>query len=104
MLEDLNDLLEKRMAGEDPSLDQFTQSYGNFLGPNLPSILDQLPEQMSERMAQLESLLRSMSPEIRRQLQELINSAMRDQGLLEEMTRLMENLDAICPLGDLRRD
>ena len=104
MLQDLNEMLERRIAGEDPGLEEFMDTYGDMFGPNRPSTLEELVEGLQQRMAQVESLLKSMSPESRRQLQELTDSILKDQSLRDEIAQLMMNLEALHPMEELRRN
>ena len=70
MFAELNDLLEMRERGEDtqPAFEQFMQRYGDFF-PENPQTLDELLEIMAQRMAAMQSMLNSMTPEQRAQLQ-----------------------------------
>ena len=64
MVKDLNDLLEQRVAGEEPSqhdVDRFLAQHGAFF-PGAET-LDDVIEQLAERMAAMQSLLRSLTPE-----------------------------------------
>ena len=103
-LQDLNEMLERRIAGEDPGLEEFMDAYGDMFGPSRPSTLGELVEGLQQRMAQVESLLKSMSPESRRQLLELTDSILKDQSLRDEIAQLMMNLEALHPMEELRRD
>ena len=46
MLKALNDMLVKKIAGEDPGFDEFMQKFGDMFGDNPPQSLDELLEQM----------------------------------------------------------
>src|SRR5439155_12975860 len=70
MLKDLNQMLRDRAEGNEPDFEGFMQTWGqNF--PDGIENLDQLIEHLADRVAQMQSLLQSMSPEQRRQLQEM---------------------------------
>src|SRR5690554_4443671 len=72
MLAELNRLLEMKERGEDtqPAFEEFMQEYGDFF-PENPRDLDELLELMARRMAAMQQMLASMSPEQRAQLQSL---------------------------------
>ena len=96
MMAALNEMLEKRERGEDPGFEQFMQQYGDFF-PENPTTLDELLEQMAKRMAAMQAMLNSMSPEQRAQLQELSNQLLDDMDLRWQMDQLGRNLQSMFP-------
>ncbi|MGH2669017.1 MAG: hypothetical protein ACRDH5_07880, partial [bacterium] len=99
MLAELNAMLEARERGEAPDFDGFMARHGQFF-PGNPQSLDELLEQMARSMAQMRALLNSMSPEQRRQLQELAEALMEDLDLAWQMDELGRHLqDAFPDLG-----
>ncbi len=94
----LNTMLEQRARGEelDPSFEQFMEQYGDMF-PGNPETLDELLEQLAERMAAAEAMWRSLSPEQRQQLQSLANSLLEDMDLRWQMERLASNLREAMP-------
>ena len=79
MLADLNHMLEQRAHGEEPDFDRFMERYGDFF-PENPQNLDELLEVMAQRMAAMQAMMNSMTPEQRAQLQELSEPAARGHG------------------------
>ena len=51
MLKALNDMLVKKISGEDPGFDEFMEQFGDMFGDNPPQSLDDLLEQMRQQMA-----------------------------------------------------
>ena len=96
MMAALNEMLEKRERGEDPGFDQFMEQFGDFF-PENPQNLDELLEQMARRMAAMQAMLNSMSPEQRAQLQELSNQLLDDMDLRWQMDQLGRNLQSMFP-------
>jgi uncharacterized protein with von Willebrand factor type A (vWA) domain len=98
MFNALNRLLEAREAGQDTSADfgRFMDEFGDFF-PEGPETLDELLEQMARQMAAMQSLLSSMSPEQRAQLQGLAEALMEDMDLRWQVDRLSANLRAAFP-------
>jgi uncharacterized protein with von Willebrand factor type A (vWA) domain len=96
MLCELNDMIERRERGEAFDLEGFMQRHGDFF-PEKPKTLDELLEQMAKRMAALERLLASMSPEQREELEALAAQAMSDMDLAFEVDRLGSNLSLLFP-------
>jgi uncharacterized protein with von Willebrand factor type A (vWA) domain len=94
----LNTMLEQRARGEElnPSFEQFMEQFGDLF-PGNPQNLDELLEQLAERMAAAEAMWRSMSPEQRQQLQSLANSLLEDMDLRWQMERLASNLRDAMP-------
>ncbi len=96
MLADLNSMLEQRAQGQEPNFAEFMDKYGDFF-PDNPQTLDELLESMARSMAAMQQLMASMSPEQRRQLQELANSLLEDMDLQWQMDELSRNLQQAFP-------
>src|SRR6478752_7319087 len=98
MMSALNDLLEQKERGEDTqkSFEEFMQRYGDFF-PENPQTLDELLEVMAERMAAMQSMLNSMTPEQRAQLQGLAEQLLEDMDLRWQMDQLSQNLQQAFP-------
>jgi uncharacterized protein with von Willebrand factor type A (vWA) domain len=102
MLRDLNRMLQERAEGREPDFEAFKQKWGDHF-PGAES-LDQLLEQMSRQAGQMQSLLGSMSPGQRRQLQDMMQSLfMQDERLEAELRQLGTNLGQLMPPPDGRR-
>lgn len=99
MVRDLNEMLVKKIAGEDPGFEQFMQKYGDMFGDNPPKTLDELLEQMQQQMAATQSLFNSMSPEQQQQLQDMMGDKFGDPELNAELARLAKELDFLNPQG-----
>jgi uncharacterized protein with von Willebrand factor type A (vWA) domain len=101
MVRDLNRLLSEKMAGGQPDYQSFLDKYGDLLGPNPPQSLEELVQQMQQQLAAMQSLLDSLPPEMRRQLQDLLMDKVGDPELMRELQELAINLDILAPLRDL---
>jgi len=100
MMQDLNRMLRQRADGEEPDFDAFKEKWGDRF-PGVES-LDQLIEQMGRQMATMQSLMRSMSPEQRKQLDEMMRSLMlQDERLEAQMRQLAMNLSEFMPLDEM---
>jgi uncharacterized protein with von Willebrand factor type A (vWA) domain len=98
MLAALNDMLDADARGEDTS-DQFAEfmdNYGDFF-PDNPQTLDELIDSLARRAAAAQRLLNSLSPEQQAELYGLMQQAMQDAGLAEQMARLSDQLRARRP-------
>ncbi|MCU1455107.1 MAG: hypothetical protein JWN46_3253 [Acidimicrobiales bacterium] len=96
MLAALNQMLEDRAAGRPPDFDGFMERYGDFF-PENPRDLDELLEIMARRMAAMQAMLNSMTPEQRAQLQGLSDQLLEDMDLRWQMDQLAQNLRGAFP-------
>ncbi|MBA3604740.1 MAG: hypothetical protein H0W46_01945 [Acidimicrobiia bacterium] len=96
MLAALNEMLERRAAGEDPRFEEFMERYGDSF-PEQPQTLDELLEQMARQMAAMQAMLNSMTPEQRAQLQELSDQLLGDMDLRWQLDQLGGHLRALFP-------
>jgi uncharacterized protein with von Willebrand factor type A (vWA) domain len=102
MLRDLNRMLQDRAEGREPDFEAFKQKWGDHF-PGAQD-LDQLLEQIARQSGQMQSLLGSMSPGQRRQLQDMMQSLfMQDERLEAELRQLGMNLSQLLPPPDGRR-
>jgi uncharacterized protein with von Willebrand factor type A (vWA) domain len=101
MVKDLNQMLREKAEGGQPDFQGFMDKWGELF-PGVQN-LDQLIEQMQRQAAQMQSLLDSMSPEQREQLEELMESILKDQALQQELAELAMNLEELYPMQDARR-
>jgi len=103
LLQDLNRLLEERAQGQRPDYQAFRERWKDLLGPDAPSTLDALVEHLQRQRARMESLLESLTPEQKRELEALLRSALDDPDLQQELARLARLLEQVHPMGSLRR-
>ena len=96
MMAALNEMLEQRQAGEEPDFEGFMEQYGDFF-PENPQTLDELLEVMARRMAAMQQMLNSMTPEQRQQLQQLSDQLLEDMDLRWQAQQLGQNLQQMFP-------
>ena len=72
------------------------QRFGDFF-PENPQNLDELLEIMAQRMAAMQAMLNSMTPEQRAQLQGLSEQLLEDMDLRWQMDQLGQNLAGHVP-------
>jgi uncharacterized protein with von Willebrand factor type A (vWA) domain len=89
-------MLEQRQRGEEPDFEGFMERYGDFF-PENPQTLDELLEVMAQRMAAMQQMLNSMTPEQRAQLQELSDMLLEDMDLRWQVDQLGQNLREMFP-------
>jgi uncharacterized protein with von Willebrand factor type A (vWA) domain len=96
MLAALNAMIAARDRGDDYDFPGFMERYGDMF-PEHPRTLDELLEVLAKRMAAMSRLLASLSPEQRRQLQELAQALLSDMDLAFQMDQLAGELRALAP-------
>jgi uncharacterized protein with von Willebrand factor type A (vWA) domain len=97
MVRELNALLQERLAGGDPDPSDFLSRYGSLF-PGAET-LDDIIEQLAARMAQMQSLMESLSPEQRQELQDMMDALLRDDRLRWDLAQLAATLDQLLPNG-----
>jgi len=102
MIEALNQMLEQRLKGETPDLESFMQQFGGFFGENPPQSLEELVERLQDQIAQAQSLMDSLSPEVRRELQDLLDG-MLDEATKYELAKMASHLERLFPNDEARR-
>jgi uncharacterized protein with von Willebrand factor type A (vWA) domain len=100
MVRDLNELIRERIGGREPDVREFLAKHGQFF-PGAQTF-DDIIDQLAQRMAAMQSLMRSMSPEQRAELESMMEALLRDDRLLIDLAQLASNLDLLLPggLGD----
>ena len=102
MLSDLNRMLRERADGGEPDFQAFKDKWGQFF-PGADS-LDELMEQMGRQIAQMQSLMASLSPEQRGELEEMMRSLLLQDEMLEaQLHQLAMNLGELLPMDEMRR-
>jgi uncharacterized protein with von Willebrand factor type A (vWA) domain len=101
MMHALNEMLDADARGEhtDEDFAEFMQQYGDFF-PDNPQNLAELVDALARQAAAAQRLMNSLTPEQRAELADLMEQALGDAGLAEEMARLQEGLRSARP--DLR--
>jgi uncharacterized protein with von Willebrand factor type A (vWA) domain len=98
MMHALNEMLDADARGQhtQEQFDEFMREYGSFF-PDNPRNLEELVDSLARRAAAAQRLLDSLTPEQRAELAGLMDQALRDAGLAEEMGRLQSSLRAARP-------
>jgi len=100
MMQDLNRMLRQKAEGQEPDFEAFKQKWGQHF-PGAES-LDQLIEQMGRQMAAMQSLMQSLTPEQRGQLDQMMRNLMlQDERLEAQMRQLAMNLAEFLPLDEM---
>jgi len=105
MAADLNGLLRKKLEGAPATqlqrdYEAFLQRWGRMF-PNAPAGFEDFVEQLMRQMARMESLLQSLSPEMREELESVIASVFDDPQLQTTLAELAGTLEQLSPSGRL---
>ncbi|MEE8519256.1 MAG: VWA domain-containing protein, partial [Dehalococcoidia bacterium] len=92
----LNELAKQKLLGEEPDITEFMEKWGQFFPPGIETF-DQLMEYMEQQMAQMQSLLNSMSPEQRTELQNMMDALLQDNRLQWDLFELAQNMERLNP-------
>ena len=76
MMQALNQMIKDKLAGQEPDFDGFMQRFGPMFGDNPPQDFDELMEHLQRQLAQMQSMLDSMSPEARREMEDALAQAL----------------------------
>ncbi len=97
MVRDLDQLLQQHLAGAEPDPAEFLARHGSFF-PGAKTVED-IINQLAERMSAMQSLLRSLTASQRSELNSLIDGLLRDDRLRWDLAQLSATLDEVLPGG-----
>ncbi len=105
MAKDLNRLVREKLEGipdaqRQRSYENFLQRWGHLF-PNAPPKIDDFLDEITKQMARMDSLMRSLSPEMRGQLGELMDAVFGDPELQAELAELGAGLEMLSPRSGL---
>ena len=102
MLRRLNQMMRDKLAGREPDFDGFMRQFGPMFGFNPPQGFDELMEWLQQQLGQIQSMLESMSPEMRQELEDALAAAF-DPETRREMAEFDAFMEQLMPMDDLRR-
>ncbi len=102
MMRALNEMIRDKMSGQEPDFDGFMDKFGSMFGDNPPQNFEELMDQLQHQLAQSQSMLDSMSPEARREMEEALAQAL-DPETHREMAEFASLMEQMMPMDDLRR-
>ncbi|HLY15042.1 MAG TPA: hypothetical protein VKR24_11890 [Candidatus Limnocylindrales bacterium] len=97
MVRDLDRLLQEHLAGGEPDPSEFLAQHGSFF-PGATTV-EQIIEQLAQRMSAMQSLLRSLTAAQRSELNSLVDGLLRDDRLRWDLAQLAATLDQVLPEG-----
>ena len=103
MIQALSQMIRDRANDDDPDFEGFMEQYGGFFDPDRPASLDELIERLQQQMASMQSLMDSMSPQMRNELEGLMESAM-DPGMMDDLAELTSMMYDMLPFDDMANE
>ncbi len=103
MIQALNQMLHDRATGEDPDFEGFMEQYGQFFDPDRPVSLDELIERLQQQMASMQSLMDSMSPQMRQELEDMLQTTL-DPSMMRDFSELASIMYDMFPFDDMAND
>ncbi|MBJ7608325.1 MAG: VWA domain-containing protein, partial [Candidatus Dormibacteraeota bacterium] len=105
MARDLNRLVREKLEGvpdaqRQRSYESFLERWGKLF-PGAPPKVDDFLDEITKQMARMDSLMRSLSPEMRRQLGDLMDAVFGDPEMQAELAELGAGLEMLSPRGGL---
>ena len=105
MARDLNALVRQKLEGvPDAQLqhnyEDFVKKWGSMF-PEAPATFDEFLAQLAAQMARMDSLMQSLSPEMRHQLEEMISATFGDPDLQAQLAELMSGLELLSDRRNL---
>ena len=96
MMRDLNQLLEQHRRGDDSGFQDFMDKWGQFFPEGMQNP-EQLAQHLQQQMAEMQSLLNSMTPQMRQELLQMMGPLLQDNDLQNELSDLIRNLGRMFP-------
>ena len=75
MMGQINQMIKDKLSGQEPDFDGFMQQFSGMFGDNPPQNFEEMMDQLREQLAQSQSMLDSMSPEARREMEAALAQA-----------------------------
>jgi uncharacterized protein with von Willebrand factor type A (vWA) domain len=94
MVRDLNEMLEASQNGDREAFDRFMDQYDDYFPEGINS-LEELMEHLQRQASAMQALLDNMDPEMRAELQAMMDELLRDDRLRMDLARLGANLAAM---------
>ena len=102
MMDQLNQMIKDKLSGSEPDFDNFMQRFGGMFGDDPPHSFEELMQQLQQQLAQSQSMLDSMSPEARREMEDALSQAF-DPETQQAMAQFASLMEQLMPMDDLRR-
>jgi len=102
MLRSLIEMLRDKAQGIEPRFEEFMDKFGDMFAPDYPNNFEELLEMLFRQFGQMQSMLDSMSPDARRELEDSLNAVI-DPEMQDMMAQIASLMGQIAPASDLSR-
>ena len=102
MLRSLIEMLRDKAQGIEPRFEEFMDKFGDMFAPDYPNTFEELLEMLFRQFGQMQSMLDSMSPDARRELEDSLNAVI-DTEMQDMMAQIASLMGQIAPASDLSR-
>jgi len=102
MLRSLIEMLRDKAQGIEPRFEEFMDKFGDMFAPDYPNTFEELLEMLFRQFGQMQSMLDSMSPDARRELEDSLNAVI-DPEMQDMMAQIASLMGQIAPASDLSR-
>ena len=102
MLRSLIEMLRDKSQGIEPRFEEFMDKFGDMFAPDYPNNFEELLEMLFRQFGQMQSMLDSMSPDARRELEDSLNAVI-DTEMQDMMAQIASLMGQIAPASDLSR-
>lgn len=102
MLRSLIEMLRDKSQGIEPRFEEFMDKFGDMFAPDYPNTFEELLEMLFRQFGQMQSMLDSMSPDARRELEDSLNAVI-DTEMQDMMAQIASLMGQIAPASDLSR-
>ena len=102
MLRQLNQMMKDKLEGLEPDFQGFMDQFGSAFGPNPPQSFDELMEMLQQQLGHMQSMMDSMSPEMRQEMEDALMSAL-DPETRQQMSQFASLMEQLMPMDELRR-
>jgi len=102
MLRALNQMLRDHESGLRPDFDGFMERFGHHFDLNQPATFDELLERLQEQISATQSMMNSMTDEMREELDSLIQNTL-DGDTMREMAELASHMQPLVPQDEVAK-
>ena len=102
MMRQLNQMMKDKLEGLEPDFQGFMDQFGSAFGPNPPQSFDELMEMLQQQLGRMQSMMDSMSPEMRQEMEDALMSAL-DPETRQQMSQFASLMEQLMPMDELRR-
>ncbi len=100
MLRALNRMMREHESGLRPDFEGFIERFGKHFDPDRPATFEKLLERLKEQMSAMQSMMNGMAPEMRDELDSLINDSF-DGDTMREMVELAAHMQHLAPQDEI---